>query len=297
MISFACAGAWSPYWWSKPLKQVPATFNARSDTVATKPMFRDAFKRRRCVIPMSGFYEWRQMADGEQPFFIFGDEAPVLSVAGLSDDWKNRETGETIRSCTMIVTEANPFMSEFHDRMPVFVRQETLQPWLEGKAGTETLLPASAAHLKAWPVSRRVDQLEGRQRRSHPDRTSGAWHSLMLVTRCGGAWVSSGACCLAARLPELTGCFLPCERLCFRASIQFASLKPSSGPETPAICIKTVSRYLRHGPRAVSGLQDPRRLGMYFLGLRVGRESGQEPNAMACSLLHLKVLEEKPPAS
>ena len=146
-----------PYWWSKPLKQVPATFNARSDTVATKPMFRDAFKRRRCVIPMSGFYEWRQMADGKQPFFISGDEAPVLSVAGLWDNWKNRETGETIRSCTMIVSEANPFMSEIHDRMPVFLGQETLHPWLEGKAGTETLLPASAAHLRAWPVSRRVN--------------------------------------------------------------------------------------------------------------------------------------------
>ena len=146
-----------PYWWSKPLKQVPATFNARSDTVATKPMFRDAFKRRRCVIPMSGFYEWRQMADGKQPFFISGTDAPVLSVAGLWDNWKNRETGETIRSCTMIVSEANPFMSEIHDRMPVFLGQETLHPWLEGNADTETLLPASAAHLRAWPVSRRVN--------------------------------------------------------------------------------------------------------------------------------------------
>ncbi len=146
-----------PYWWSKPLKQVPATFNARSDTVATKPMFRDAFKRRRCVIPMSGFYEWRQMADGKQPFFISADEAPMLSVAGLWDNWKNRETGETIRSCTMIVSEANPFMSEIHDRMPVFLGQETLHPWLEGNADTETLLPASGAHLRAWPVSRRVN--------------------------------------------------------------------------------------------------------------------------------------------
>jgi putative SOS response-associated peptidase YedK len=146
-----------PYWWSKPLKQLPATFNARSDTVATKPMFRDAFKRRRCIIPMSGFYEWRQMEDGKQPFFISGADAPVLSVAGLWDNWKNRETGETIRSCTMIVTEANPFMSEIHDRMPVFLGQETLHPWLESKAGTETLVPASAAHLKAWPVSRRVN--------------------------------------------------------------------------------------------------------------------------------------------
>jgi putative SOS response-associated peptidase YedK len=97
------------------------------------------------------------MADGKQPFFISGDEAPVLSVAGLWDNWKNRETGETIRSCTMIVSEANPFMSEIHDRMPGFLGQETLQPWLEGNAETETLLPASAAHLKAWPVSRRVN--------------------------------------------------------------------------------------------------------------------------------------------
>jgi putative SOS response-associated peptidase YedK len=59
-----------PYWWSKPLKQLPATFNARSDTVASKPRYRDAFRRRRCVIPMSGFYEWRQMEDGKQPFFV-----------------------------------------------------------------------------------------------------------------------------------------------------------------------------------------------------------------------------------
>jgi putative SOS response-associated peptidase YedK len=146
-----------PYWWSKPLKQVPATFNARSDTVATKPMFRDAFKRRRCVIPMSGFYEWRQMADGKQPFFISGADAPLLSIAGLWDNWKNRETGETIRSCTMIVTEAHPFMSEIHDRMPLFLGQETLHPWLESKAGTEILLPTSAARLRAWPVSRRVN--------------------------------------------------------------------------------------------------------------------------------------------
>jgi putative SOS response-associated peptidase YedK len=146
-----------PYWWSKPLKQLPATFNARSDTVASKPMFRDVWRRRRCVIPMSGFYEWRQMADGKQPFFISGADAPLLSVAGLWDNWKNRETGETIRSCTMIVTEANPFMSEIHDRMPVFLGQETLHPWLEGEAGTEVLLPASAARLTAWPVSRRVN--------------------------------------------------------------------------------------------------------------------------------------------
>jgi putative SOS response-associated peptidase YedK len=146
-----------PYWWSKPLKQLPATFNARSDTVASKPMYRDAFKRRRCVIPISGFYEWRQMEDGKQPFFISGAETPVLSVAGLWDNWTNRESGEAIRSCTMIVTEANPFMSEIHDRMPVFLPPDRLDAWLTCKGGTEILEHASAGFLKAWPVSRRVN--------------------------------------------------------------------------------------------------------------------------------------------
>ena len=124
-----------PYWWSKPLKQLPATFNARSDTAASKPMYRDAFRRRRCVIPMSGFYEWRQMEDGKQPFFISGAETPVLSVAGLWDNWTNRESGEAIRSCTIIVTEANPFMSEIHDRMPVFLPPDSLDAWLTCKGG------------------------------------------------------------------------------------------------------------------------------------------------------------------
>ena len=123
-----------PYWWSKPLKQVPATFNARSDTVASKPMYRDAFRRRRCVIPMSGFYEWRQMEDGKQPFFISGAESPVLSVAWLWDNWTNRESGEAIRSCTMIVTEANLFMSEIHDRTPVFLPLDSLDAFPDARS-------------------------------------------------------------------------------------------------------------------------------------------------------------------
>ncbi len=94
------------------------------------------------------------MANGKQPFFISGVDQPVLSVAGLWDNWKNRETGETLRSCTMIVTHANTFMSDIHDRM---LGQETLEPWLRGGVGTEALLPTLAGHLRAWPVSRRVN--------------------------------------------------------------------------------------------------------------------------------------------
>jgi putative SOS response-associated peptidase YedK len=108
-------------------------------------------------IPMSGFYEWRQMEDGKQPFFISGKESPVLSVAGLWDNWKNCDTGETLRSCTMIVTEANPFMSDIHDRMPVFLAPDRLDSWLTGEGGTEILVGASPGLLQAWPVSRRVN--------------------------------------------------------------------------------------------------------------------------------------------
>jgi putative SOS response-associated peptidase YedK len=146
-----------PYWWSKPLKQLPATFNARSDGVATKPMFREAFKKRRCVVPMSGFYEWRQMEDGKQPFFISSADGGVLSCAGLWDNWKDRETGETVRPATLIVTEANPFMSQIHDRMPVFLSADKLGRWLDGSGGVEMLTPAPPGSLRAWPVSRRVN--------------------------------------------------------------------------------------------------------------------------------------------
>jgi putative SOS response-associated peptidase YedK len=146
-----------PYWWSKPLKQLPATFNARSDGVATKPMFRDAFRKHRCVVPMSGFYEWRQMEDGKQPFFISAADGAVLSCAGLWDNWKDREKGETIRSATLIVTDANAFMTQIHDRMPVFLPPDRIGAWLDGSGGVEMLTPAPPGSLRASPVSRRVN--------------------------------------------------------------------------------------------------------------------------------------------
>jgi putative SOS response-associated peptidase YedK len=96
-----------PNWWAKALKQLPASFNARAESVADKPMFRDAFKRRRCIIPASGYYEWIARPDGKQPFFISAADGGVLSFAGLWDRWKNPETGELVISCTIIVTDTN----------------------------------------------------------------------------------------------------------------------------------------------------------------------------------------------
>jgi putative SOS response-associated peptidase YedK len=146
-----------PSWWKKSLKEVPSTHNARAETVATKPMFRLAFKRTRCLIPASGFFEWQTVGGTKQPFYITASDGSILSIAGLWDAWTNPASGEQIRSCTMIVTEANDFMARIHDRIPVFIHPSDFERWLNGKAGTELLAPPPNDYLREWPVSRRVN--------------------------------------------------------------------------------------------------------------------------------------------
>jgi putative SOS response-associated peptidase YedK len=121
-----------PRWWSKPIKEAKmATFNARAETIETKPFFRDAFRRTRCLIPASGYYEWQNTPDGKQPwYFTARDGSAALTFAGLWDEWKDRASGEKLKSCTMIVTEPNTFVAEVHDRMPVILVEEDFEPWL-----------------------------------------------------------------------------------------------------------------------------------------------------------------------
>ena len=78
-----------PSWWKKPLKDVPATVNAHGETVAEKPMFRSAFKRTRCIIPVSGYYEWRTINGAKQPYYFSASGAGVFSIAGLWDEWND----------------------------------------------------------------------------------------------------------------------------------------------------------------------------------------------------------------
>jgi putative SOS response-associated peptidase YedK len=148
-----------PWWWSKSLKELRmATFNALAETVETRPMFRDAFKRSRCLIPISGYYEWQNTPHGRQPwYFTARDGSPILTAAGLWDEWKNVETGERVKSCTMIITEPSDFAAEIHDRMPAFLTEEQFEPWLSGEAGAGMLKPAPNDFLQRWPVSRRVN--------------------------------------------------------------------------------------------------------------------------------------------
>ena len=140
-----------PRWWSKPLEELrAATFDARAKTVETKPFFRDAFKRTRRLIPLSGYYEWRDTPTGTQPwYFTARDGSAILTAAGLWDEWKNSETGEMLKSYTMVITEPNDFAAEVHDRMPVLLGEDQFQLWLSRKAGAEILKPASNDYCNA----------------------------------------------------------------------------------------------------------------------------------------------------
>jgi putative SOS response-associated peptidase YedK len=133
------------------------TFNARAETVADKPMFRDAFRRTRCLIPASGYYEWQDTPDGKQPYYFTRRDGQPITIAGLWDTWRDKQAAETIKSAAMVITDANEVVGELHDRMPVILEQDQFEPWLSGAAGVEILTPAANDVLQRWPVSRRVN--------------------------------------------------------------------------------------------------------------------------------------------
>jgi len=147
-----------PVWWRKPLKEMPATFNARVEAVAEKPMFRDAYKKRRCIVPASGFYEWTGDKKGRQPhLFTSSDGAPILALAGLWDRWRDPLAGEEILSCTLIVTESSEWMTPYHDRMPAVLAQSEIDRWLRGEMEASELHPAPEARFREHRVSPRMN--------------------------------------------------------------------------------------------------------------------------------------------
>ena len=148
-----------PNWWKKPLKDLPAAFNARVETVSEKPMFRGAYRSRRCIVPASGFFEWTGKKGEKQPhMFVAADGSPILALAGLWEHWRNPETGEDILSCTVIVTEPTTWMLPYHDRMPVLLQQAEIDRWLSGKMQANELHPISETGLREWPIDRRINR-------------------------------------------------------------------------------------------------------------------------------------------
>jgi putative SOS response-associated peptidase YedK len=135
---------------------VPATFNARAESVADRPMFRDAFKGRRCIVPASGFFEWTGEKGAKQPhLFTASDGSPLLAFAGLWDRWMS---GEWVLSCTIIVSGASAWMEPYHDRMPVLLEAKDFDGWLDGSLGPEVLKPAPEEALRELKVSPRLNR-------------------------------------------------------------------------------------------------------------------------------------------
>ncbi len=133
--------------------------NARAETVAEKPAFRDAFLRRRCLIVADGFYEWQRDGD-RQPFHITRADAAPFAFAGLRTAWKDPQ-GEWLRTCTIVTTQANAAIAPIHPRMPVMLERDDEATWLDPQAPPELLQsllhPLAVAETRARAVSKAVN--------------------------------------------------------------------------------------------------------------------------------------------
>ena len=145
--------------WAKEKETRYAMINARSEDVARRPAYAQAFRRRRCLIPVNGFYEWQKLPGKrtKQPWYFRARGAPYLLLAGLWDEWRGEE-GETLHSCTILTTEANETMKPIHDRMPVILSLRDIRLWLDESLRETSMLrpllrPAPDDWLEEWPVS------------------------------------------------------------------------------------------------------------------------------------------------
>jgi putative SOS response-associated peptidase YedK len=149
--------------WSKDPKAGPPLINARGKTVATKPAFRSAFKKRRCLIPADGFYEWKKVGNPKvkQPYYIRLAKDQPFAFAGLWDFWRGGD-GELLESATIVTCKPNSLMATLHDRMPVILADEDYDRWLDSKNENveelqSLLRPYPAEEMTAIPISTYVN--------------------------------------------------------------------------------------------------------------------------------------------
>jgi putative SOS response-associated peptidase YedK len=166
-------------WWLTPSwSQGPSTqysmFNAKVETAATSPAFKGPFVRRRCVLPVSGFYEWQRRNGPKQPFLITDEDADGLLLAGLWDAWQPRgSAGDAAQllSFTLLTTAAHPSLAALHHRQPVFLRQDQALQWLDPNIATQDLgsllAPSMPVPLQVVPVSSEVNNARNKSDRCH----------------------------------------------------------------------------------------------------------------------------------
>ena len=151
--------------WAKDLEG-PKPINARSDTVFDKPMFRDAIRRRRCLIPADGFYEWRRVGSRKQPYYFRMADGKPFALGGIWETWTERrgeEEGYTVHTCAILTTAANGMMAPIHDRMPVIIAPEDYSAWLSSDAHgsrelSRLMAPFDPERMAAHSVGMRVNR-------------------------------------------------------------------------------------------------------------------------------------------
>ena len=149
-----------PAWAPEP-RAAYSTINARAETAAEKPTYRQAFRRRRCLIPADGFYEWQAVGKGKQPYCIAPTDGRPFAFAGLWERWER--DGQVLESGTILVTQANALIASIHDRMPVILDPVDEARWLDSRltdpaALRPLLVPCPPERLRLWPVSLAVNR-------------------------------------------------------------------------------------------------------------------------------------------
>jgi putative SOS response-associated peptidase YedK len=150
-------------WWAKDASGAARMINARSETAATLPAFRDAMKSRRCIVPADGFYEWKRSGKAKQPYCFEVNDGELFAFAGLWERWKDAN-GKPLETCSILTTTPNAVTSSVHDRMPVILNPDNYDVWLDpgfadAAALSELLRPYDARLMRSYPVSARVNHV------------------------------------------------------------------------------------------------------------------------------------------
>jgi putative SOS response-associated peptidase YedK len=153
--------------WSKDVKIGDRLINARAESLAEKSAFKTAFRKRRCIIPADGFYEWRRLEGPKrkQPMFIHRRDGEPIGFAGLWEVWRESADEPWLLSCAIVTTRANATMEPIHDRMPVMLPETGWDPWLDVRIHERDVLdpllePAPDADIEVWPVSTNVNRAD-----------------------------------------------------------------------------------------------------------------------------------------
>ena len=154
--------------WSTDARSASRMFNARAETITASPAFREAFKRRRCIVPVDSFYEWRREGTVRQPYRVARADGLPLALAGLWAGWREPAAEEVRRTFTIVTTTPNEAMADLHDRMPVVLEESAWDRWLiDGRTETTVdegellamLQPSDRVELRIYPVNRHVNDV------------------------------------------------------------------------------------------------------------------------------------------